>query len=450
MGLNLVLVTQRQSSHGVALSWSPMDDVSSYEVFVASRRLSPDELEAAQSQGGTGDCIVARLGAAAKSVVDDVSPQGEARFYAVAMRFNDGSVRAARFRAVPDGATADAVPLSTARAGARAAARPAAARPAAAAPADEDPMEARKRAQREARMRASGEIPPAPAAAAPRPAPAPAEDPIEARRRAQREARERTMGEPPTEPPEPAAPPPQEDPIEARRRAQLAARERAAAAAPAAAPAEDPMEARKRAQAAARGAPPPESAASAEPPPPPSAVPLESDLELSMKGGNQTWDGLRIHWERAGGAAAFEIVVSDHQIFGDEVRDALAGKADFTTAVAVAPGVTCVIDNVTQREARGWYAVLVRHRDGRRVPHPFQLGDAAASGKPAAPFLNANRTNEVRAEAEDLAAQAKEQWDRWKGEHDEGAKREARRLAGDALLIFPGLASAKGLLAEMG
>ena len=85
-----------------------------------------------------------------------------------------------------------------------------------------------------------------------------------------------------------------------------------------------------------------------------------------MKGSTQTWDGLRLYWERDARAAAYEIIVSDHQIFDDEVRQALAGTADFTTVVAVAPAVTCVIDNVTAREARGWYSVIARGRDGKR------------------------------------------------------------------------------------
>ncbi len=518
MPLNLVLITSRQTQNGNALTWGAMEDVSAYQVFVAARKLSPDELEGAAALGGSDDCVVAKVAASTRSVVDDVTPAGEARFYAVAMIFKDGTVRAARFRVVPDGGTAESIQLSAAQAGgnapAPARAAPAAARPAgaaarpvtssgfrppapsaAAAPAEEDPMEARKRAQREARERASGG---APAAAAPQrlaPAPFPStlpvaeEDPIEARKRLQREAREKASGGAPApaaaapaaasaraeRPAEPAAAPEAEpvpaaeDPIEARKRAQLAARERAAAtapapaatpaekpAAPAAAAAEDPLEARKRAQAAARaardGSAPAaaaEPAASSEPPPQPSTVALDGPLDLAMKGSTQTWDGLRVYWERAGGVAAYEIVVSDHQIFDDEVRQALAGNADFTVAVAVAPSITCVIDNVTAREARGWYSVLARARDGKRTVIPFQIGDAATSGKPVAPFLNANRTSEVRAEVEDLVGQAREQWGRWKSEQDGGARREARRMIGDALLIFPNYPAAKALLDEM-
>jgi hypothetical protein len=178
-------------------------------------------------------------------------------------------------------------------------------------------------------------------------------------------------------------------------------------------------------------------------------VPLAEPVDIRMQGATQTWDGLRIYWEREPRAAAYEIIASDHQIFGDELADALAGKADFTTAMAVAPGITAVIDNTTPREARGWYAVLVRFRDGKRAPHTFKLGDAAASGKSSAPFLNPNRTGELRAEVEGLLADAKEQWDRWKAEQDGGARREAKRMLGDALLIWPDYPAAKKLLAEM-
>ena len=108
-----------------------------------------------------------------------------------------------------------------------------------------------------------------------------------------------------------------------------------------------------------------------------------------------------------------------------------------------------VIDNTTPRDARGWYAVLVRYRDNKRAPHPFKLGDAATSGKTSAPFLNPNRTGELRAEVEGLLADAQDQWNRWKSEQDGGARREAKRMVGDALLIWPDYPAAKKLLAEM-
>src|SRR5438876_4657660 len=165
MPLNVVLVPQRQSSNGMALTWTPMEGVSAYQVFVAKKRMTPEELEAAQLLGGTEDCTVAKVGAEVHSVVDDITPQGEARHYGVAMVFDDGTIKAARFRAVPDGGQADSFHLSMVKARmttgsyrvkipTEAPSRPAAPAPRAAAPAAEDPLEARKRAQREARARA--------------------------------------------------------------------------------------------------------------------------------------------------------------------------------------------------------------------------------------------------------------------------------------------------------
>jgi len=344
MPLNVVLVSQRQSREGMALSWSPTEGVASYQIFVATKRMSPEELEAAQLLGGTEDCTVAKVGAEVQSVVDDVTPQGEARHYGVAMVFDDGTVKAARFRVVPDGGQSDSFHLSMVK----------------------------------ARM-STGSY----------------------------------RVKIPTEPPPRTAP-------------RAAAPAKAAAASPAGSP------------------------APAEPPPQPASVPLLEPIDIRMQGATQTWDGLRIYWDRDPRAAAYEIIASDHQIFGDELADALAGKADFTTATAVAPAVSCVIDNTTPRDSRGWYAVLVRYRDGRRAPHPFKVGDAAASGKASAPFLNPNRTGELRAEVEGLLGEAREQWQRWKSEQDGGARREAKRIVGDALLMWPDYPAAKKLLAEMG
>src|SRR3954464_12858563 len=112
MPLNVVLVPQRQSPNGMALTWTALEGVSAYQIFVAGRRMAPEELEAAATLNGTDDCFVAKVGAEVTSVVDDITPQGEARHYGVAMIFDDGSVKAARFRAVPDGGAADSFHLS--------------------------------------------------------------------------------------------------------------------------------------------------------------------------------------------------------------------------------------------------------------------------------------------------------------------------------------------------
>jgi len=346
MALNLVLVQQRQSARGIALSWTPLEGASAHQVFVACRRLLPEELEAAASVNGTVECFVAKVGGDVTSVIDDITPPGEARHYGVAMVFADGTVRPARFRTLPEGGRPESFHLSELN-----------------------------------RAQAAAPPPAPPQASAPTRAPGPVPTPSPAR---------------------PAAPGP-------------------------------PL----------RPAVPPDV------PPPPSSLPLQDTLELRMQGATQTWDGLRIHWERDPRAAAYEIIASDHQIFSEELADALAGRADFTTVAAVGPTVTCVIDNVTPREARGWYAVLVRSRDGHRTPHPFKLGDAA-SGRASAPFLNPNRTGELRAEVEALLADAREQWERWRSNQDAGARHEAKRMVADALLIWPGHPAAQRLLAEIG
>lgn len=336
MGLSLVLVQQRQSAGGIALSWTLSEGAAAHQIFVATRRLSPEELEAAAVLEGTEDCLVAKVGGEVSSVVDDVTPQGEPRHYGVAVISGDGSLRPARFRAAPGGGGPEAFHLSILQG-------------------------------RRAKAASPQKLPAGPDRA-----------------------------------PEPPA---------------------------------------------ARA--PPLAEALTEPPPPASAVRLAQDLELPMQAATQTWDGLRIFWERDPRAAAYEIFASDHQLLGEEIAEALAGRADFTTVAAVAPGITCVIDNITPREGRGFYAVLVRYRDGRRAPHPFKLGDATASWRPSAPFLNPNRTAELRAEVEGLLAEAREQWARWKSEQDGGARREAKRIVGDALLIWPDHPGARTLLEEM-
>ena len=104
MALNVVLVAQKQSSKGIFLSWTPMEGTVSHLVFVAARKLTPEELEAAVLLGGTDECTVVKLGAEVAAVVDDCSPEGESRFYGVAMSFSDGAPRSARFKAAPDAA----------------------------------------------------------------------------------------------------------------------------------------------------------------------------------------------------------------------------------------------------------------------------------------------------------------------------------------------------------
>ncbi len=277
-------------------------------------------------------------------------------------------------------------------------------------------------------------------AAAPAPAPAarpaaeepPAEDPLEAQKRAQREARAKLAAqaaEPVAERPRPEARPPAPAP-----RTE-----------PAPAP---PAEVESLSNTAFYRVANPTAAEEAVAPP--RDFPLQEPLSFRMQGGTQSWDGLRLYWERAEGAAAYEIVISDHQLFGDELADAIAGRADFTSCTAVGPNTLAVIDNVTTRDSRGWYVILARDKRGNRTVHPFQLGDAQQSGKAVAPFANPNRTGELRGEVEGMLEDAREQWSRWKSEQDGGARREAKRLVQDALLIYPNHPGAAALSRELG
>ena len=549
MALNVVLLSQKQSGKGIFLSWNAMEGVASYLVFVATRKLSPDELEAALAKGGSDECAVVKLGADVTSIVDDCSAEGEPHFYGVAMNFSDGAPRSARFRAVPDGAPAGTLTLSS-KGMKKASPRPVAAPTPAAAPSPAAPAAVPARpaaapataasasASAAGTARAPGASPtgntgsyrvgtpaaaaaaspasanPSPArpaasasptgntgaykinsgaaaapAAAPAPRPAAEEDPLEAQKRAQREARAQKPPEPsPTSStggykintaaaapaaapaPEPSAEeqPAEEDPIEAQKRAQREAR--AKLAAQAAEPvAERPRpEARPPAPAPRAETPAPAApaqveslsntafyrvanpTAAEEAVAPPRDFPLEEPLSFRMQGGTQSWDGLRLYWERAEGAAAYEIVISDHQIFGDELGDAIAGRADFTSCTAVGPNTLAVIDNVTTRDSRGWYLLLARDKRGVRTVHPFQIGDAQQSGKTVAPFANPNRTGELRGEVEGMLEDAREQWSRWKSEQDGGARREAKRLVQDALLIYPNHPGAAALSRELG
>lgn len=182
---------------------------------------------------------------------------------------------------------------------------------------------------------------------------------------------------------------------------------------------------------------------------PPREIPLEDTLEYRMKGGTQTWDGLRLYWERDFDASAYEIVIADHQLYDRELNEALAGRDDFTSCTATGPSTMCVIDNITQRDSRGWYLILARDRKGTRKVHPFQVGDSQESGKAVALFANPNRTGELRGEVEGMLEEAREQVERWKSEGDGGAMREAKRIAADALLIYPNHPGAKALQAEL-
>ena len=133
-----------------------------------------------------------------------------------------------------------------------------------------------------------------------------------------------------------------------------------------------------------------------------------------------------------GGMADAREIARLHGLLGDEYAALAQGVA---TKLGRKPDVIAI------------HGQTIAHLPEENVT--FQIGDAATSGKTSGPFLNPNRTGEVRAEVEGLIADAREQWDRWKKEQDGGARREAKRMVGDALLIWPDYPAAKKLLAEM-
>ena len=101
MALNVVLVPQPQSSSCIGVSWSAAEGAVGYDVFVAKRRLAFDELEAAQLAGGAADAQVVRLPPTSTQLVDDVTPEGERRFYGAVAVMADGTSKSARFKAMP-------------------------------------------------------------------------------------------------------------------------------------------------------------------------------------------------------------------------------------------------------------------------------------------------------------------------------------------------------------
>ena len=469
MALNVVLVTQRQSSKGIYLSWNAMEGVASYLVFVAQRKMTPEELEAAVLLGGTDDCTVLKLGADATGIVDDCSPEGEPRYYGVSMNFADGAPKGARFKATADGAPPGAVSLSSKGVKKQApSAKPALVAPPAPAPAAAPSIAP-------AAPKPASIAPAVPAAPKPATASAPGTAPTPAP--AMANAGGYRVTPPAAEAPAPAARHAAAAPAPASVMANTGGYKLPVPAGEAPAPAPRPV-------SVAPPAPRPEPKPEVKPPPPapkpvaapaadldslsntafyrvaiaenpvevvqpPREIPLEDTLEYRMKGGTQTWDGLRLYWERDFDASAYEIVIADHQLYDRELNEALAGRDDFTSCTATGPSTMCVIDNITQRDSRGWYLILARDRKGTRKVHPFQVGDSQESGKAVALFANPNRTGELRGEVEGMLEEAREQVERWKSEGDGGAMREAKRIAADALLIYPNHPGAKALQAEL-
>jgi hypothetical protein len=482
-----------QHSTCVLVSWTAAPGALAYEVYITAKRLTTQEMDALAAGQKLDGVTTFRVGPELTAAVDDITPEGERRFYSAGVVEADGSIKPARFRAGPSHGDIPRATFNMSQPPAPPAARPAAA----AAPRPSTGTTGSMRVPA-----ASSAAPaPAPAAAA---TPAAAADPMAARRAAQEAARARATGHAPadTNPaaapvhaaPVAATPAPQaapapaaphtDDPMAARRAQQEAARARAAAhaaaehaapapaaesapapePAPAAPHTDDPMAARRAAQEAARarmrGEPVPGAAEAApaeaheaevagEPEPPGSFSARPMDLKFT--GHTQTWDGTRIVWEREKeNVAAYEVLVSDHPMIPEEVQELMSGESVINSGVvAVNRLTTCIIDNLTPREGRGYYAVLARARDGTRRQIACTVGDAEATSRREAPFLLPHRTGEVRALAEEQFGGAEEAAARWKSDGDDGARRDAERLARDALLIFPGHEGAKKLLQEL-
>jgi hypothetical protein len=518
--LNFVPCPQHASC--VLVSWTSAPGAVAYEVYITAKRLSAPEVDALGAGQRVEGVQTFRVGPELTAAVDDITPEGERRFYAAAVVQPDGSIHPGRFRAGPSHGDIPATsfqmstppaPPRAAAAPARpstgttgsmrvpAAAAPAAARAAEGAPVPDDPMAARRAQQEAARARAAGhavdtapETPRSRAAASPAdtgsegavPAAAAApvsvraaegapvsDDPMAARRAQQEAARARARGESvPTLPHADASETHSSAP--AVRSAHAEAPPAAAAPSPVSSSAaegapvpDDPMAARRAQQEAARArargeaVPSPEQgaapAADSEPSAPAGEVEPPGNfsarpMDLKFTGHTQTWDGTRIAWEREKeNVAAYEILVSDHPLLAEEVQELMSGESIVNSAaVAVNRLTTCIIDNLTPREGRGYYAVLARARDGTRRPIACTVGDAEATSRHDAPFLLPHRTGEVRAMAEEMVGGAEEALERFKSGADEGARRDAERLARDALLVFPGHEGAQKVLREVG
>lgn len=475
IALNLMACRQNPASQTVVMWGGAEAGASHLVLLVARRRLAPEEVDAALA-AGLPDVDRVRVPATAGAVQDDLTPGAEPRYYGVVAALADGSFKPLRFRAgamseLPDGTLQYSSLGGKALEAAPAASPPPA--PAATGPvrgpfaASAEPAPApapvSTGAIRGPFARSADDAPPAPAPASTGPtrgpfarsaddAPAPAPAPVSTG--PTRGPFARSAEEAPA--PAPAAP--AVDPMEARRQAQLRAQQAAAAASGDAPPAVDPMEARRRAQqqaaAAASGgdvvAPSRSRAAAVVQVAPPSEFPI-ARFGLRMSGATQSWDGLRILWESEGKPAeAYEVVVADHPLDPDEVGDLLSGRDVGGARVrAFARSVKTVIDNVTPRDARGYSGVIARAEDGSRE----LIGSVAQSVDECnvreAPFFDAANLGDVRDLANGAVREAKMQLLIFSEEQDVGAWREALRLVGDALAIYPGFEPATTLEREI-
>jgi hypothetical protein len=177
---------------------------------------------------------------------------------------------------------------------------------------------------------------------------------------------------------------------------------------------------------------------------PPSEFPL-ARFGLEMVGANQTWDGLRIQWEAEGKeAAAYEVYASDHPLSPDEVGELIRGeKVSGATVRAVLPTQRSVLDNMTPRDGRAYYAVVARSDDGDRTQVGCACIGTESGGDKDAPFLDPLDLDEVRSIAAGLVQEARMQLLIFREEGEVSAWREALRLCDDARLVYPDFAPAR-------
>lgn len=357
--LTFMAARQNPASPTVVLWGGGAATTTSIVVLIATKRLDPEESDQALS-GAFDGALRFVLPSETDALLDDVSPAGEPRYYAVVAVEKEGERKPLRFRA---GAMSQPP---------------------------------------ERTVRASSVLS---ASVAPPQETAP-ETPSSLK--------------PPVPAPEPRAEPPAPTP-DARRAAQKRAQALASASEPA------PREPSSK-------TPNTETAL----PRPSSDYPIER-FGLRMSAATQTWDGLRVQWEDEGREVeAFEVVVAGHPLDPNEVAALLRGEAVSGAWVRVfPPAVRKVIDNVTAREARGYYAVIAREAGGGRTP----IGCVAQGWDECrvmdAPFFNPDDTEEARDLANGQVREARIQLMLWREDEDVGAWREALRLVNEALAIHP-------------
>lgn len=357
-------------------------------VVVARRRLTREEGDAALS-GQHPEAVLLQVPTTADALRDDISPAGEPRYYAVQSVWPDGSRKPLRFRAGPMSQPPESTLDASSLVVEQSSPEPVSAPSPTATSTFRVPIAAEMTA-------ATDSVEPPSVVSVAAPAPTPASDAM------------------------------------ARRRA---AQQRAQQAVEASDDAEPSSTTRARHEAAPR---------------PSSDFPI-AQFGLRMHGATQTWDGLRVQWETDGKEAdAFEVVVSDHPLVPDEVGELLSGQSTSGAYVKVFPGsVRCVVDNVTPREARGYYAVIARTSGGDRVPVGCVAQGWDECRIARAPFYAPDDIEEVRSLANGQVREARVQFMLWNEEEDVGAWREALRLVGDALVILPGFQPALDLKKEI-